>query len=230
MCNHYRNDIRRLDEAWAIYGFEDFSQIRIPLRFHSLPMDVFPDREAAVLVKTPRGLSLEVMRWGFPPVPTPGGTSGFVTNVRNVGSAYWRPWLAQDYRCLVPVTAFSEWGAGLPKGERWFTMANREPFFLAGVWRPWRGERGTKASPETGDHRLFAFLTCKPNALVEPIHPKAMPVVLRPGEAQTWLSAPTDVALELQRPVPEDVLTLEPFEPPPSRARKSEDDDPPRLL
>jgi putative SOS response-associated peptidase YedK len=38
---------------------------------------------------------------------------------------------------------------------------------------------------------LFAFLTTEPNAVVAPIHPKAMPVILTtPDEIETWLTAP----------------------------------------
>ena len=49
---------------------------------------------------------------------------------------------------------------------------------------------------------LFGFLTTEPNAAVAPIHPKAMPVILTTAqEIETWLTAPADEALKLQRPV-----------------------------
>ncbi len=56
---------------------------------------------------------LTMMRWGFPP-PLKVGTQ-LVTNVRNVASPYWRPWLKPAHRCLVPVTAFSEYGDTKPR-------------------------------------------------------------------------------------------------------------------
>jgi putative SOS response-associated peptidase YedK len=31
-----------------------------------------------------------------------------VTNIRNVDSAHWLAWLKPEFRCLVPVTSFSE--------------------------------------------------------------------------------------------------------------------------
>ena len=38
---------------------------------------------------------------------------------------------------------------------------------------------------------LYAFLATDPNSVVEPIHPKAMPVVLtEPEEIETWMNAP----------------------------------------
>jgi putative SOS response-associated peptidase YedK len=36
-----------------------------------------------------------------------------------------------------------------------------------------------------------------------------MPVILTtPGECDTWLSAPTEIALQLQRPLPDDALRI----------------------
>jgi putative SOS response-associated peptidase YedK len=211
MCNHYRNDIRKAGRAFEVYGFDEFSETRIPPDLFALPQDIYPDRMAAVGVLDADGKSeLTDMRWGFPPVE-----GAFVTNVRNVKSSFWRPWLKPGFRCIVPATTFSEWSVGPPRGERWFSFANGEPMFLAGIWRPWTGGRGPKSAPVQGDHRLFAFLTCPPNELVAPIHPKAMPVILRPGEAQTWLTAPAEIALELQRPIPASDLVLEPLASPP---------------
>lgn len=41
------------------------------------------------------------------------------------------------------------------------------------------------------------------------IHPKAMPVILTTEhEVEQWLSAPVEDALTLQRPLPDDVLTI----------------------
>jgi len=56
---------------------------------------------------------------------------------------------------------------------------------------------------------LFAFLTTNPNNVVGPVHPKAMPVVLtRPEEIETWLTAPPEEALNLQRPLPDGTLQI----------------------
>jgi putative SOS response-associated peptidase YedK len=38
--------------------------------------------------------------------------------------------------------------------------------------------RGTKAVPVEGEHKPFSFLTTDANAVVQPIHPKAMPAIL----------------------------------------------------
>ncbi len=53
------------------------------------------------------------------------------------------------------------------------------------------------------------FLTTEAKAIVAPIHPKAMPVILTTAaEVDRWLTEETPVALELQRPLPEGALPI----------------------
>jgi putative SOS response-associated peptidase YedK len=69
--------------------------------------------------------------------------------------------------------------------------------------------RGTTADPVEGEHLLYSFLTSESNDVAEPIHLKAMLVILTtPEEYQVWLNAPTEEARELQRPLPDELLQI----------------------
>lgn len=144
--------------------------------------DIYPDREAPIIRADATGeRRIELARWGVPP---PGNVTRPVTNVRNLASPFWRASLATPARrCLVPVTAFSEWTAEPDpstgrKRKVWFARPDSEMFAFAGV---------TRAMP-IGEPDRYAFLTCAPNALVGAVHPKAMPVVFDGESADAWLA------------------------------------------
>jgi len=57
--------------------------------------------------------------------------------------------------------------------------------------------------------RPLRVLTTEANAEVRAIHPKAMPVILMtPDEVETWMTAPPDEALKLQRPLPDGAVRI----------------------
>jgi hypothetical protein len=99
----------------------------------------------------------------------------------------------------------------LPNGTRppvWFALDETRPLAcFAGIWTNWTSVRKVKEGETTND--LYAFLTTEPNAEVGAVHPKAMPVILTTTEeVETWMTAPADEALKLQRPLPDGSLRI----------------------
>ncbi|HZA91913.1 MAG TPA: SOS response-associated peptidase family protein [Gemmatimonadales bacterium] len=100
---------------------------------------IFPDQMTPIVRPKDGERNLLQMRWGFPAPPKMGNHPG--TNVRNVSSPFWRAWLKPQYRCLVPLTSFSEYKDSKPrKTPVWFALNKDRPLAaFAGIWRPWTG-------------------------------------------------------------------------------------------
>lgn len=213
MCNLYTLapwEVSNLIRHHRLIGLE----LEEAMRGRNDEMRIYPNYEAPVAVVRDGNRVIETMRWGFPPPPFMTSKAP-VTNVRNTNSSYWKPWLKKEQRCLVPASAFAEPDRNTSKPVifRWFKRADGEPFFFAGIWREWEGDRGTKKAPNVGRHKLYSFLTTEPNGIVEPIHNKAMPVMLTtPAEIEQWLEGTPEEALQLQKPAAEDAIALLPAE------------------
>ncbi len=129
-----------------------------------------------------------------------------MTNVRNLKLPQWRK-LAEkpENRCLIPLTEFCEWtpdkhdlGDGKPplKGEMWFAVIDQPTFAVAGFWQHLKDGPG------------FTMVTCDPNELVAPIHPKAMITILAPEDHDRWLQGSYDEIVSLQKPYSADTMTV----------------------
>ncbi|WP_299326367.1 SOS response-associated peptidase family protein [Parasphingopyxis sp.] len=194
MCNHFRN----LPEALATV--ESWREYVSHFRYDDPPEEVYPKRQAVVVRATDEGNVAETMHWGFPWVTKgkrPGTTKKMnTTNVRNLKSPLFRGIInSPENRCLVPFTEFAEPKPKAGREEVWFTVTEAEISAFAGIWRP---------DKVVGN--VFAFLTCEPNPLVKPIHPKAMPVVLEPDDYDRWLSG--EDAASFQQPFPSQLMAI----------------------
>jgi putative SOS response-associated peptidase YedK len=195
---------------------------------------VFPDYMAPVVRNATDGIrELAKLRWGMPSsqialmeatkkraakLQTKGQSVDFkqllrmepdsgTTNIRNTSSKHWQRWLGVKHRCVVPFTSFSEFNKA-EGGDIWFALDEKRPLAcFAGIWTNWTSVRKIKEGETTND--IFAFLTTDPNDVVAPIHPKAMPVILTTEEdIDSWMVAPVEEALKLQRPLPNRTLKI----------------------
>lgn len=213
MCNLYamtrgQQALRDLARALDLGAVAD--------RLGNLPVlsALYPDAEAPIIGLArgdAAGPTLTHARWGMPsPAFALAGKSvdRGITNIRNTASPHWRRWLAPQYRCLVPFTAFAEHvktDAGFQ--PLWFAPHNDEIACFAGIATRWTGVR-KKAEGEV-TITVFGFLTCDPNAEVAPHHPKAMPVILTEAdEMRAWLTADWGEAKALQRPLADGALSV----------------------
>jgi putative SOS response-associated peptidase YedK len=74
---------------------------------------------------------------------------------------------------------------------------------------PWIGTRGIEAEPAEGEPRLFGFLTCEANAIVRPVHAKAMPVILTTPEAcDACLTGSVEDVIAMLCPLPPEGLRI----------------------
>jgi putative SOS response-associated peptidase YedK len=129
--------------------------------------------------------------WGVPPPPSAGDPSRGVLTVRNPDSPFWIGNLRNsEFRCLVPATAFMEWGSGVDvEGRRvqhWFAPSDQRLFAFAGVWKD-------------SEVPTFAILTCQSNSLLHRRGRDTMPVILPADEVahDLWLHGSWKDAREL---------------------------------
>ncbi|RUW24955.1 SOS response-associated peptidase [Mesorhizobium sp. M1E.F.Ca.ET.041.01.1.1] len=182
-------------------------------------LDVYPNMPGAVVRNAPdRQREVAKLLWGMPtPAERVKGKADYgTTNIRNPQYGHWQQYVGVENRCVVPVTSFAEPSpkpndkdpeTGIQRNY-WFARSEDRPlFFFAGMWTRWQGVRRVKDGP--GDFELYGFLTTKPNALIAPIHEKAMPVILtRRDEVEAWLTVPWSEARHMQRTAPDDALVI----------------------
>ena len=166
------------------------------------PQELVPFGRSWVVRQNDRGRVVDVMAWdvlgGQAKRPTRIGTPPrllAMTNVRSLGLPQWRlPAEKPENRCLIPLTEFCEWsrdkdpGHGI-KGENWFSVTDQPIFAVAKFWRAIADKPG------------FSMVTCEPNELVAPIHPKVMITILEEADWVRWLTGRTRTLSRCSTPI-----------------------------
>jgi putative SOS response-associated peptidase YedK len=201
MCNRARN--RGEPEAlFARFGASAGWLTPKPMDNRFNPVELVPRSRAYVVREEGGRRGLDTMAWdvlgGQGPWP--------ITNVRALGLKQWRALAAKtENRCLIPLTEFCEWeqeardlgdGKRPIKAERWFDVTDQDVFAVAGFWQ--RTPKGPG----------FTMVTCDPNELVAPIHPKAMITILHEDAWDRWLRGSYDEVVALQQPYPADRMLV----------------------
>lgn len=196
MCNRARR-AGEPESLFTQFGVDWLVERPRDNRFN--PEELYPGNRAYVIRREGPVNGLDVMSWDV----LAGQARSRMTNVRQLHLPQWRRLVENPAnRCLVPLTQFCEWTPKTDpelgiKGEMWFSVADQPLFAVAGLWQ------------QLGDQRGFAMVTCPPNELVRPIHPKAMITILEQDDQERWLTGDTDEAIALQRPYPADRMTVE---------------------
>lgn len=161
-----------------------------------------PGQDAAVVVFSDGRRRLDLMRWGLVPFWAEDPKIGSRLINARAESLADKPSFREAFRsrrCLVPADGFYEWakGPGNRKQPLRFVLSGGAPFAFAGLWESWeKGQSGAR-------HPLITFtiITTQPNDLVSPVHNR-MPVILKPGDEETWFSGGPEEASRLLRPYP----------------------------
>lgn len=171
---------------------------------------VFPGHSAPIVRRADDGeLELVPMSWGFV-LPQKDKAAKRITNARDdkvLDSRFWRASF-EERRCLVPVTSFAEPKGKAPAVWHWFALDDSRPVFaFAGLWRSHRGR--LKPDGDLVEMDTYSFMTTQPNAVVKPIHPNRMPVMLTSeADYDCWLNGTADEAFALARPYPADGMKI----------------------
>lgn len=159
--------------------------------------NIAPGTDIPTIRRSPDGKRvLHLLRWGLVPHWAKDPSIGAkLSNARGETVAE-KPTFRDAFkrrRCLVPADGFYEWKAeGKQKQPYYFSLKSGEPFALGGVWESWRAPNGDIL-------RTCCLITTGPNEIMLPVHDR-MPVIVAPGDCETWLTGEPGHALNLVRP------------------------------
>ena len=117
--------------------------------------------------------------------------------------SYMSAW-SKDLRVLVPVSWFYEFDSRVRPQIPYAVFPLNAPFWmLCGLGSWFTGQDGTR-------NLSVSIITVDPNNVLKSVGHHRSPAILRePNEAERWLRAPKQDALELLRPFPEESMGVE---------------------
>ena len=196
MCNRYRQTLGWYDLT------EDFSQLKIPLRFPELAPNLEPRPEVKPTNRAPiiralddgdpaSGVGLFEVRWDLVPFFHKGTLKEkkyLCTNCRSEEVTK-KPAFRESFkrrRCLVPANGFYEWtGSKTPK-QKWLLTTTDQPWFcFAGL--------SDRAETADGPVESFTIMTTAAGDDMRAIHDR-QPVILDREDWGRWLDCTAGVA------------------------------------
>jgi putative SOS response-associated peptidase YedK len=193
MCGRYRrrSDKQRIAEAFHAYiGLEDL--------YLDAEEEISPGSIQPVILINPDGeRQIEKMRWGFK-LP-----DRLLFNARSESiekSNFWKESF-QRRRCIVPADSFYEWQKVKTgkKPQYEFSVLNRQPFGMAGVWASWKNPKTEKRE------HTFAILTGEANTIMHRVHDR-QPTILDPADYAEYLRIEDRPPTHLLRILPDEEM------------------------
>ena len=211
VCGRYyrRSDKQRIAEAFKLGKLPD--GFVLPPDFNVAPTTFQPVIRAN---RETGERELEMMRWGLVPyfAESPAKFKGFSTINAKAETVATNPTWRTPFRrrrCIVPADGFYEWKTIGPKKKQpyAFGLANGQPLGFAGLWDAWK-------EPDGGWLISYAIITTDANEVMAPVHYR-MPVILKPGDYDRWLSREETERppIELLRPYDADKMEAHPVDP-----------------
>jgi putative SOS response-associated peptidase YedK len=216
VCGRFTNTKRKSDELQqklaAKLGVDQLEHDRGYERFN-----VAPTQEVLTVVDDQQERRMAILRWGLVPRWAKDLKVGYrMINARaetlDERPAYRGLVRHSRHRCLIVADGYYEWqkpeDPRQPRRPLHFSLADGEPFCLAGLWTRW-------SAPDGGLVPSCTIVTCEANELARPIHER-MPVILAGSEAwEAWLDPAVDAgsARELLVPLTAERMTVRPASP-----------------
>ena len=141
--------------------------------------DVYPCSDAACIIRMDSKNIAVNLHWGFSPEwAKQKSRSNLLINAR-AETLSRKPTFRdafQKRRCLIAADGFYEWSK--EKKQFKFSLQNKKPFGLAGIYEPAIVPGNAKSS--------FVIITTSPNELIAPLHDR-MPVIIPADKRSLWL-------------------------------------------